>query len=238
MSARAQAALLDAFPGMRIVVVFARGLDNTTPMPAVESYWREAWADAAIAGAAFANAQSHPRVAAWRDAFKAIGVSGKNFPASIEALLRRAMKGGEPFSINPLVDFYNAVSLRHVVPAGAFDGDALPAELEVRFTREGDRFQALDDDAPLVLPAGESAYACGATVLSRHLAWRQSREALVTPRTRRVVLVSEILGPLDDAVADAVERDLMDGLHRFFGVQAHAARIDRACPVATPADIG
>ena len=29
-------------------------------------------------------------------------------------------QGGEPASINPLVDFYNAVSLRHFVPVGAF----------------------------------------------------------------------------------------------------------------------
>jgi DNA/RNA-binding domain of Phe-tRNA-synthetase-like protein len=40
-----------------------------------------------------------------------MGVSGRKFPSSIEALLRRAFKGGEPLRINPLVDFYNAVSL-------------------------------------------------------------------------------------------------------------------------------
>ncbi|MDP8946327.1 MAG: hypothetical protein M3N03_10425 [Actinomycetota bacterium] len=41
----------------------------------------------------------------------AMGVSGRKFPSSIEDLLRRAFKGGEPLRINPLVDFYNAVSL-------------------------------------------------------------------------------------------------------------------------------
>jgi hypothetical protein len=45
------------------------------------------------------------------EAMTAMGVSGRKFPSSIEDLLRRAFKGGEPLRINPLVDFYNVVSL-------------------------------------------------------------------------------------------------------------------------------
>ena len=48
----------------------------------------------------------------------------KRFPISIEAMLRRALKGGA-FRINPLVDLYNALSLRHICPAGAVDLDAV-----------------------------------------------------------------------------------------------------------------
>ena len=76
----------------------------------------------------------------------------RHFPTSIEALLRRAMKGGSPFRINPLVDFYNAVSLRRVVPVGGFDLDRVPGPLSVRLTRDGDTFSALDADGAVPVP--------------------------------------------------------------------------------------
>jgi DNA/RNA-binding domain of Phe-tRNA-synthetase-like protein len=141
-----------------------------------------------------------------------MGVSGKEFPSSIEALLRRAMRGGEPFRINPLVDLYNAVSLRHVVPAGGFDLDQLGGPLALRLTRAGDHFTALDADAPLPVPAGEVAYADGQTVLTRHFVWRQARVGLITPATRAVVLLSEIPGEVGADVARQVLADLAAGL--------------------------
>lgn len=113
--------IFELFPGMRLVVAVADGLDNRGPNPDVEAMWRSSYSGAAGTATEFGNAQSHPRVAAWREAMGEIGVSARKFPSSIEAMLKRAGKGGEPFSINPLVDFYNAVSLKHVAPAGGFD---------------------------------------------------------------------------------------------------------------------
>lgn len=217
------------FPGMRIVVAIADGVDNRTPPPAIAGEWRAAWRGAAAAKV-HGNAQSHPHVLPWRERFRALGVSGKKYPSSIEALLRRALKGGEPFSINPLVDFYNALSLRHVVPAGAYDLDEVGEEFELRPTRRGDTFLALDADAPEPLPAGEIAYVTGGEVLTRHLIWRQSRRALVTADSRRVLLLSEVLGELEEGVADRVETDLARGLERHFGCRARLLRLDAAAP--------
>src|SRR5262245_44096497 len=131
------------FPGLMLAAAVARGIDNAREIPEIEQQWRDAW-QRALAAAAYGNAQSHPRVRPWRESFQAQGISGKEFPSSIEALLRRALKGGEPFRINPLVDLYNAISLRHVVPAGAFDLDDITGPLELRVTRPGDHFLALD----------------------------------------------------------------------------------------------
>ena len=57
----------------------------------------------------YESAQAHPRVAPWRAQFKAMGLAPRDYRSSIEALMRRARGGGEPFRISPLVDFYNAV---------------------------------------------------------------------------------------------------------------------------------
>ncbi len=97
-----------------------------------------------------------------------MGVSGRRFPSSIEALLRRAFKGGEPPRINPLVDFHNSVSLRHVVPAGGFDLEDIDGPLELRLTRQKDTFQPLDGSSEVGVEPGEVAYACGNEILTRY----------------------------------------------------------------------
>lgn len=229
MGLLARPELFEGFPGLRVAVVVARGITPPSEPEAVDRFWSEAYAGAAAARE-HGNAQFHPRVAPWRAGFKALGVSGKRFPTSIEAMLRRAMKGGEPFRIHPLVDFYNAVSLRHVLPAGGYDLDEIDGEMEVRLTREGDTFRALDDAAAEPVPPGELAYACGGDVLTRHLVWRQSERALIRPATTRAVLVSEALAEVGDEVLDEVAGELASGLERWFGAETSSHRITEASP--------
>ncbi|HLW02645.1 MAG TPA: phenylalanine--tRNA ligase beta subunit-related protein [Ktedonobacterales bacterium] len=218
-------AIFERFPGISIAVAVAREIDNEREQPAIAARWREDWM-AASAAASYGNAQSHPRVRPWRERFQAMGVSGKEFPSSIEALLRRSMKGGEPFSINPLVDWYNTLSLRHVVPVGAFDLEALPEPLELRLSRAGDTFTSLDADAALAVPPGEVSYASGPVILTRHFVWRQAKTGLVTPTTREAFLVSEVLGEVGRAVAEAVVADFRAGLRDYFGVGCETFVLD------------
>jgi DNA/RNA-binding domain of Phe-tRNA-synthetase-like protein len=213
------------FPGLRVVVVAAAGVDNQSARELVSAQWRDAWIGATQA-AVYGNAQSHPRIRPWRDRFQAMGVSGKEFPSSIEALLRRALKGGEPFQINPLVDWYNAISLRHMVPVGGFDLDQTGGPIELRLTRAGDQFVTLDATAPVAVPPGEVAYANGHTILTRHFVWRQARTGLIGAATRNVVLVSEVLGEAGAEVASAVLADLRDGLRHNFGVASQGWLLD------------
>jgi len=210
--------LLRQFPGMALVVGVVHGIDNRAASADLDRAWVQAWQEAAALG--LPNAQSHPHVAHLRECFRGLGISHKKYPTSLEAMLRRALKGGEPFRINPLVDLYNALSLRHMSPAGAFDLAGLDADLELRFTRSGDTFTALDDDARVDVAAGETAYASGATILTRHFMWRQSREALVQPETRDVFFVSEIPGVAPEGTAERMREDFMTAVRSYFSVEA------------------
>jgi DNA/RNA-binding domain of Phe-tRNA-synthetase-like protein len=159
-----------------------------------------------------------------------IGVSGRKFPSSIESLLRRAFKGGDPPRINPLVDFYNAVSLRHVVPAGGFDLQEIDETLELRLTRAGDTFHPLDGSAPESVGEGEVAYASGAGILTRHFVYKQSRQALLDDTTTSLFLVSEVLGEVGGGVANAVLEDFARGIQRHFDAKPMTFIVEEGSP--------
>jgi DNA/RNA-binding domain of Phe-tRNA-synthetase-like protein len=210
--------VFELFPGLKLPVAVAEGIHPTTDAPGIETMWLQSWEEAARTASDYQSPQSHPRVAPWREAMSAMGVSGRKFPSSIEALLRRAFKGGEPPRINPLVDFYNAVSLRHVVPAGGFDLEEIDGALELRLTRQEDTFHPLDGSSDVGVEPGEVAYASSNEILTRYFVWKQSRKGLLTASTRSLFLVSEVLGEVesDSGVADAVLTDFADGLRHYF----------------------
>ena len=218
------------FPGIRLPVAIAHGVNNEVEAPQLTAAWEEAWVEARDEARPYGNAQSHPRVQPWRDHFRALGISGKEFPSSIEALLRRTLKGGESFSINPTVDFYNPVSLHHTVPAGGFDLEQINGRLELRRTRSGDTFLAMDAEMPVTVPDGEVAYAGGTTILTRHFVWRQARAGLITASTRSVFLVSEVLGELGPGVAEQVLDEFATGLRAYFAVAPLLFLVDEHQP--------
>ena len=228
--------IFELYPGLKLPVVVAQGVEPTANSIRVEKLWREAWEEAGLLASTYANAQSHPRVAAWREAMAATGVSGRKYPSSVESLLRRAFKGGEPPRINPLVDFYNSISLRYVVPAGGFDLALLGDALELRLTREADTFRPLDSASAERVEPKEVAYASGNDILTRHFIWKQSHKGLLRESTRSVFLVSEVLGVVEesaDGLAQAVLEDLCEGLRRHFGAEPVNFLVEQRVPAAS-----
>ena len=224
------------YPGLRLPVAVAEDVEADVDAAGVEKLWRQAWEEAGQLVPNYGNAQSHPRVAAWREAMAATGVSGRKFPSSVESLLRRAFKGGETPTISPLVDFYNSVSLRHVVPAGGFDLAQLGDVLELRLTREGDTFRPLDSTSAERVEPGEVAYASGNEILTRHFVWKQSHTGLLGESTRSVFLVCEVLGEVEesaDKLAQAVSEDLSNGLRRHFGAEPVSFLVEERVPAAS-----
>lgn len=236
------AEVADLLPHMQVVVVTARGLDNRSASPKVAAR-AQAVADKtleAFTANSYGNAQSHPRVALYRDTLKrAAGVSAKKFPQSNESLLKRLLKDRRPGRlISPVVDFYNSVSIEHAVTAGAFDLAGLgagEAPLELRVGSERDRFVPLDapGSEPAKVDSKEILYVQGNVVLTRHLAWRQSAQALVTEDSTDVMFMSEVLNEGDvgsepTELTRSVAKSLQDGLKEFFGVDGQVTVLGKS----------
>ncbi|KAJ5122753.1 uncharacterized protein N7443_002852 [Penicillium atrosanguineum] len=234
----------ELLPKMQVVVVTAKGLENRTANPKIASHVQAVVAKTVDMFAAnnYSNAQSHPRVALYQNTLKAVAnVSSKKFPQSNESLLKRVLKekqAGRP--ISPIVDFYNSISIEHAVTAGAFDLLELRTAngpLELRLADfEQDVFVPLDaasDAQPGKVDKGEILYAQGNTVLTRHMAWRKSKQALVTDDSTEVMFMSEVFneaepGPEPTALAQAIAESLQDGLQEFFGVESTAAFLGKS----------
>ncbi|MFJ4809262.1 B3/B4 domain-containing protein [Streptomyces longwoodensis] len=183
----------DAFPGTLIALVTATGLRGREPWPltatAVEDLERR------LADGSWAPAdETDPRIEAWHTAYRSFGTNPRRVRPSVDALGRRLAKKGSLPRINPAVDSYNAVSVRHGLPAGAFDLDRVEGDVVIRPADGTEAFTPLGEPDTVEHPRpGEVVYVDAAGVLTRHWNHRDAHRTRVTEDSTRVVFALETL---------------------------------------------
>jgi DNA/RNA-binding domain of Phe-tRNA-synthetase-like protein len=152
-----QKRLFDLFPDLTIGVVVAKGLDNTRPSEEIEDLLTRT-VEETRRHFVTDKAQDHPRIKPWRDAFSKLGISGSKFPSSVESMARRILKGDPIPRINPLVDLYNSVSIKFLVPMGGHDLDTLEGNVHLRFAEGWEPFTPMGGGETTIVPKGELVY--------------------------------------------------------------------------------
>jgi DNA/RNA-binding domain of Phe-tRNA-synthetase-like protein len=154
---------------------------------------------------------AHPRIAAWREAYRAFGAKPSEYPSSIEALVKRVRRGDEVPYINTLAAICNSVSLRQLIPVGGHAIDVMSpgGELRLGFARGDEDFVPFSG-GPLEHPVpGEVVFAYNAsTVLCRRWTWRQGEFSKLQRTTTAVVINVDGLPPVTRADIESICSDL------------------------------
>ncbi|WP_329363428.1 B3/B4 domain-containing protein [Streptomyces sp. NBC_01483] len=186
-------AVTDAFPDTLVAVVTATGLRGHEPWPATA----DALADLErqLADGTWQPAdETDPRIEAWHTAYRSFGTNPRRIRPSVDALGRRFAKKGTLPRINPAVDSYNAVSVRHALPAGAFDLDNVTGDVDIRYADGTEEFTPLGEPDTTEHPkVGEIIYTDTTGVLTRHWNHRDAHRTRVTEESAHVAFVLETL---------------------------------------------
>jgi DNA/RNA-binding domain of Phe-tRNA-synthetase-like protein len=207
--------VLERFPGYEAAVIVAADVRNG-PSDAESSGWL-AEAEASLRARGLARAAEDPHIAAWRAAFSAFGSKPSRFPCSAESLAGRVLKGGELPRINRLVDAYNAVSVRYLIPVGGEDADKIEGVPRLVVASGDEEFDG-PDGPPY---AGEIVWRDDAGVTCRRWNWRQGRRTALTEQTTRALFIFDRLAPLAREVLEAA----VDELTARLGVPVQTAFI-------------
>lgn len=208
-------AVFEAFPGFMRGIVVARGVDKrgAATQEARGDRWKTGPAellaravDAVRCDAALAEPATHPRIAAWREAFSRFGARPSKFYSSVEALVRRARKDEVPF-VNPLVALFNYISLTYLVPCGGDDLARVVGDLRLTVARGTEPFTPLNGTTVEFPEPGEVIFVDDEQVLCRRWNWRQGNQTRLGPDTTDVAINVDGLPPVTRAeVEEATAR--------------------------------
>lgn len=218
--------LFDLLPDLTIGMVAAMGLDNTRPSEDIGQLLQQS-IDELKKNFVGDKAQDHPRIKPWRTAFTKLGISGSKFPSSVESMARRILKG-DPFPrINPLVDLYNSLSLKYLVPMGGHDLDTLRGDIHLRFAEGWEPFTPMGGGETITVSKGELVYRDDQEVLTRNWVWRQCEKDKATEKTKNIFIPIDVLGEVGSQRAEEIIHELSELVPKYLGGTLFSAILNR-----------
>ncbi|AXE83719.1 phenylalanine--tRNA ligase beta subunit-related protein [Streptomyces sp. Go-475] len=226
-------AVADAFPDTLIALVTATGLRGHAPWPHTATALDEL--ERRLADGTWQPAdENDPRVEAWHTAYRSFGTNPRRVRPSVDALGRRLAKKGTLPRVNPAVDSYNAVSVRHGLPAGAFDLDQVTGDVDIRHADGTETFTPLGEPGTVENPRpGEIVYADSTGVLTRHWNHRDAHRTRVTADSTHVAFVLETLRATSDGHLLRTAAEELRGLLAPHAGQTTVHYLSPAQPQAT-----
>ncbi len=176
------------------------------------------------------NLSEEPRIQAWRTAYSAFGAKPKKYRSSVESLYRMALKGIPWNSINKIVDIYNYISLKHMLPLGGDDLEKVEGDLVLTFARGDEPFTPLNSQVQEIVKPGEVIYRDDRDVLCRRWNWRECDKTKMTENTSSALLVVEGLSPVTKEDMNQAVTELSQLLIRFCGGRIQDFVLDSSSP--------
>lgn len=203
--------LFEQFPALRVGAVVVEGVDNADSaeiLKLLRSCEREA-------GKKYSGSQlgELSQISCWRRAYKSFGAN--DYRSSVEALLRRAIKGDALPDINPLVNLYNALSLKYLIPFGGEDLDKTQGDIVLGYAEGNEPCVLIGESENRPPKTGEIVYKDDAGVLCRRWNWREAERTKLEKSTARAILVCEDLFSGSDELPRAACEEALSFAEKF-----------------------
>lgn len=172
-------------PNLRFGIIIAKDITNTETSPQETERLRNAEKNVRkIIKPEELRAQ--PIIKGYRLVLENAGINPNKFVNSMEAMMKRVLKGGQLPTINSLVDLCNAISIENQVSLGGHDLADIEDDLSVGFTKGTEKFLPFGAEEYEPVEAGELVFTSGKVVQTRKWVWRQSELGKMTLNTHDV----------------------------------------------------
>lgn len=207
--------IFEKFPDLNIGVVIAKGIDNTGINEGIIKSIREKEAEIRQSFDAQTLSQN-PKIDCWRKAYSAFGAKPRDHLSSVENLHKLILRGADIRHINKLVDIYNLISLRHMVPLGGEDLNKIQGDIKLTTAGSNEPAVLLLGDKDLRQPhEGEVIYKDDVSAICRRFNWREADRTKLTEQTKNVILVTEGLPPTTGKDIERIANELKDTVHKY-----------------------
>lgn len=169
------------------------------------------------------DALGHPHLQGYRDLHRTIGVTDERLIPSPESMIRLLLAHQSLQSLGEMIDLYNAISLKHLVSAGAHDAEKLGQRLALAINQPGITFRPLGQKKRQRLPANEYSYVTDGQRAICRLECKQAHETKIRAETRSWLFVLQGNANISLASLELAKRGLLAALQNSL----HSPLIDQ-----------
>jgi lysyl-tRNA synthetase class 2 len=220
--------IMEKYPELEVGVVVARGIDNSNYNDEIQQMIREI--EKLTREKIDAEKVTEiPIIAKWREIYKDFGAKPSKYRNSVEALIKRVLKT-ELYKINPLVDIYNYISIKHIMTVGGEDTNQIEGNLVLDFANGDEEFIPLGEDENQPPWEGEVVYKDDKGVICRCWNYREADRTKLTKDTKNAVVVIENLLPENsDKLKQALD-ELKELIEKYCGGECEISILNKDSP--------
>lgn len=160
------------------------------------------------------------RIMIYCDAFKKFGTDPEiRRPAHI-ALAKRVLEGGDLPDINPMVNIYNAISLKYLTPFGGENLDVLKGDFRLFVAVGGEQWFPIGSDKPKPALPGELVWGDDLDLSTRALNWRQCDRTKMTEETSNGFFIMDGFENRNKDVMERASKEFIDVATTLCGGEA------------------
>lgn len=159
-------------------------------------------------------AWAEDHLAGWADIYLKFGAKPNRTPCSAQALRKRVLKEGRIPAINPVVDLYNAISLRYALPVGGENYDAYVGRPQLMLAEGTEIFDTKNNGEDVIenpIP-GEVIWRDDLGVTCRRWNWRQGSRTRLDHAGGRMWFILESLKAMPASALDEAGDMLVSGI--------------------------
>jgi len=207
--------ILEKYPKLNIGIVIVKGIDNKGKNKEIDKLLKEV-EDYINLNFTPEALSKHEMISPWRTVYSEFGSKPSKYHSSIEALMRRILKGNKIPLVSKLVDLYNYLSLKHLIPMGSDDIDKVDGDILLTFAEGSEKFAPLGSPDVIENPdKDEVVYKDSSKILCRKWNWRDSDETKITEDSKNVILYVEGLPPISRKKLISVCKELAELITAF-----------------------
>ena len=186
--------IFEKFPDLNIGIMIVKGMDNKGTNEEIINQIKDKEKEI-ISNFDTETLSQNPKIEVWRKAYSLFGAKPKKYKCSVENLYRMILKEIELHHINKIVDIYNYISIKNIIPVGGDDIDKINGNITLKFAQGDEPFTELNSEETKNPKEGEVVYVDDKEVLCRRWNWRECDKSKMTEETKNVSLVVEGLPP-------------------------------------------
>ena len=119
--------------------------------------------------------------------------------------------------INKIVDIYNYISIKHIIPLGGDDIDKIDGNITLKLAQGNEPFTELNSNETKNPKEGEVVYVDDEEVLCRRWNWRECDKSKMTEETKNILLVVEGLTPFKKEEIGTILQELSELVQKYCG---------------------
>lgn len=210
----------EKFPNIFIVIPIIKGFKNKLKEEDVQEFKK------LIESIQLKVRKEHPdlesllkseKISIYRDVFTKFGVNpDKRMPTHF-ALAKRVVEGGNLPKINPIVDLYNAISIKYLTPFGGENLDYLFGDSVLKLAQGGEDWYGIGAEKSKPAKEGELIWIDDMDIITRALNWRQCERTKLTEEHTNGYFIMDGFEGVNDSNMLAAANEFITLMDKYFG---------------------